>query len=389
VRVLCFVEYYLPGYKSGGPVRSVSNMVEALGDEIEFRIVARDRDEGDTSPYAGVPVDVWHTMGKAAVLHLSPQRVSLGSLRAIIASRDFDVLYLNSLFSPGFTLRTLLLRRLGAVRHFPVVLAPRGQLLPNALRLKAAKKRAFLAATKLVGLYRDIVWQATTAAEVGDIARTFPNARVEVAPNLPMDLAGLGMLPQRPPKQSGKLRCVFLSRISPKKNLEGALRMLRGVRGEVTFDVCGPLQDTRYWQRCREMAAELPEDIAFRYLGERDHLQVLETLSAYDLFLLPTLSENFGHVILEALVAGCPVLISDQTPWRDLEAQGVGWDLSLDEPGAFTRALQSCVDMDEQAHRRLADRVAQYGRQFARHQHQEAAALTRELFRSAAADPHR
>ena len=46
--------------------------------------------------------------------------------------------------------------------------------------------------------------------------------------------------------------------------------------------------------------------------------------------ILPTLGENFGHVIVEAWTAGCPVLVSDRTPWRQLASHGVGWDVALD-----------------------------------------------------------
>ncbi len=53
-------------------------------------------------------------------------------------------------------------------------------------------------------------------------------------------------------------------------------------------------------------------------------------LSGHDLFFLPTLGENFGHVIYEALSAGLPVLLSDQTPWGQVNAQGAGWCFPLD-----------------------------------------------------------
>ena len=54
---------------------------------------------------------------------------------------------------------------------------------------------------------------------------------------------------------------------------------------------------------------------------------------------LPTLGENFGHAIAEALAAGLPPVISDRTPWRDLDRHGAGTVLSLEEPGKFADEL--------------------------------------------------
>lgn len=67
--MLVFVAYYLPGYQSGGPVRSIANFVDHLGDEFHIRIITRDRDALGTEPYAGVVIDHWNTVGKAQVFY--------------------------------------------------------------------------------------------------------------------------------------------------------------------------------------------------------------------------------------------------------------------------------------------------------------------------------
>ncbi len=56
--------------------------------------------------------------------------------------------------------------------------------------------------------------------------------------------------------------------------------------------------------------------------------------------------ENFGHVIIEALAAGKPVLISDQTPWRGLENHKAGWDIPLNDKEKFISILEMLVDME-------------------------------------------
>jgi glycosyltransferase involved in cell wall biosynthesis len=83
-------------------------------------------------------------------------------------------------------------------------------------------------------------------------------------------------------------------------------------------------------------------------------------ISQFHLFSLPTLGENFGHVIAEAFAAGRPVLISDQTAWRGLEAAGAGWDLPLDQPGRFQETLQKCIDMNQEEFDGLCRTVQEY-----------------------------
>lgn len=383
MRVLVLTDYYLPGYLAGGPLRTLANMVAQLGDELSFSILTRDRDFGAAEPYPGVTPGVWHEVENAQVLYLSPGELTLRRLSEVIRATVHDVLYLNSFFSRPFTIKPLLLRRLGWIPELPLVLAPRGEFSPGALRLKAARKRLFLAAAQAGGLYRGVLWQASSPFEQQDIRRWFgPDALVRVAPDLPAAADAAGGAP-RPEKQPDRLRLVFLSRISRKKNLDGALRMLSGLNGSVELNIYGPLEDPLYWAECQRLAERLPTSVQVEYRGVVEHERVGEVLRQHDLFFLPTLGENFGHVILEALRAGCPVLLSDQTPWRNLAAEGVGWDLPLVEPDAFRAVLQRCLDMSAEEHGGWCARAASFGRR--RSQDAEVLRQNRELFRYACA----
>jgi hypothetical protein len=52
-RLLIFSDYYLPGFKAGGPIRSISNLCDSLKDEYEVYVVTRDRDLGSNEVYKG------------------------------------------------------------------------------------------------------------------------------------------------------------------------------------------------------------------------------------------------------------------------------------------------------------------------------------------------
>jgi glycosyltransferase involved in cell wall biosynthesis len=352
-RVFVPIDHYLPGFRAGGPVQSVGNLVEALGNEIEFSVATKDRDLGGHEPYPDVDVHSWQRVGKARVRYFAPRHVLRGVYR-LTTNRDYDVLYLNSAFSPAFSLFPLLLRRLRLARPPSVIVASRGEFSPGALGLKRVKKHMFLWFARAIRLYHGVLWQASAAPEVGHIADAMG---WEVAGADPV-AAGLGIVaapdialpsnlePYPREKQSGSARILFLSRISKKKNLATALDLLARVEGDVSFDIFGPIEDPAYWRECQRRIASAPDNLHITYRGEIPHDQVGAVMRDYHLFLLPTLGENFGHVIHEALSSGCPVMVSDQTPWRGLTETGAGWDLPLGDRGPWLDGLASVVKAD-------------------------------------------
>lgn len=357
-------------------------MFDQLGNEFRFKIMTRDRDFGDAEPYLGIVVDSWQPVGKSDVFYLSPEILSLLSLRRLIRSTKHDVIYLNSFFSPHFTIKPLLLRRFGLIPVVPVIVAPRGEFSSGALGLKSLKKYIYIVAAKAFGLYRGVVWQASSEHEEADIRQWFGNDMpVVVAPNIPPMIHSADELQLKRKKSKGCLRILFLSRISRNKNLDGALKMLGGLKGGVEFNIYGPMEDKVYWAECQKIINSLSENIEVKYCGSIEHDQVGTVMREHNLFFLPTLGENFGHVILEAFCAGCPVLISDQTPWRDLEEKGVGWDMPLDQEERFQAVLQRCVGMDGEEYSKLSGQVMEYGIQVTKDD--KVVEQNRQLFRHA------
>jgi glycosyltransferase involved in cell wall biosynthesis len=105
---------------------------------------------------------------------------------------------------------------------------------------------------------------------------------------------------------------------------------------------------------------KLPASILVVHKGLVEPAQVIPTLAQHDLFLLPTRGENFGHVIHEALRAGLPVLISDQTPWRGLAPLRVGWDLSLGDESGFVKRIEEAAAWTESERQRCSARARAY-----------------------------
>ena len=354
MRILTFVDYYLPGYKGGGPIRTIANMISQFGGEFEFLIVTRDRDFLDVTLYDNVLIDQWNTVGQAKVFYASPATFSFLGVMRLLNETPHDVLYLNSFFSPVMSVLPLIIRRLGLYGNKPVILAPRGEFSVGALALKATKKKIHIEFAKMTGIYRHLIWQASSEFESEDIIRTLPN--ITVAPNI-MVAPDLLPLPENSEaaavkinaRSPGPLRIVFLSRISPKKNLDYLLRVLSKVNVGVVLTIYGPAEDAVYWLHCQSLIRTLPSHITVTYQGEVKHEQVSQTFAAHDVFIFPTRGENFGHVIYESLAAGTVVIVSDQTPWQT-DPHGAVEVLALEQPDVWTSVINQWAGFNDEAY---------------------------------------
>ena len=382
-KILTFVGFYLPGYKAGGPLRTIANMVDHLGDDFEFWIVTSDRDLGDTKAYPGLLLDQWLTHGNARVFYLSPKNKTVEGLANVIKNTPHDVLYLNSFFDPVFTLKPLLARFRSKFHRRPLVLAPRGEFSPEALKIRGAKKSVYMFIGKLLGLYKGVTWQASSEHEAEDIRNALgvADSEIFIASDLPSKTVNRASVVSNSNgcvASRGVVRIVFLSRISPMKNLDYALRILACVRARVIFDIYGPIEDFDYWQECQELVGKLSSHVEVHYRGAVAPSEVSATFAQYDLFLFPSRGENYGHVIAESLEVGTSVLISDRTPWRNLAADGLGWDLALTEMGKFVEVIEGLALKNSEERKKMRHLVK--SRACERLLDPAALASTRELF---------
>lgn len=361
-KVLIMAGYYVPSVKGGGPIQSIKNLVDSLSDIIDFYIIAADRDLGDDTTFANIKVDTWLQVGKAKVFYTNISKLTWKKTAEVINSIEYDVIYLNSFFSYKFSTVPILLSKMKRISRKPIVIAPRGQFSPGALGLKSGKKKLYIKITKALGLYKDIAWHATADTEKSYIDTLFGNEEtVTVASNLTANYRDLNY-DKHLEKKKGELKIVFISRIHPKKNLKGAIELLKDIEGKIEFNIYGPLEDKAYWLECEKLIIDLPKNIKATYHGVVEHKNIINAFKVNHVFLFPTLGENFGHVISEAFIGGCPVIISDQTPWRDLEKEKVGWDIDLKNEYKFKKVLQKCIDMNQEEYTIVSINSFNYGK---------------------------
>jgi len=338
--VLVFVPNYFPGYKSGGVARTVLNTTEWLSSDFRFFIVTRDRDLGSDVPYENIESGTWVPFGKARVRYLKPDELSLDSLAELVRSTAHDILHLNGFFDPVFTIKLLLLRRLKKISPRRVLLSPRGDFLNGSLRLKYPKKKLYIELSRIAGFYKKLCLHGSTRHEADSIAAALrvPVSSVRTAIDLPIKEASFAA---QADASSERLRVVYLSRMSREKNLDGALKVLQRVKTPIVFDMIGPQEDPVYWEECRALLSQLPGNVEANYLGPVAPEEVFDTLARYDVFLFPSHNENYGHVIAESVAVGTRVLIGQGTPWRNLDSDGLGWDIDLKDVQRFVDVIET------------------------------------------------
>lgn len=352
MKILTFIHHYLPGYKSGGPARTIANMANALG-ELQFLIVTSDRDFQDRKPYKNVSINEWNDFEKSKVFYARYRICNFFmffKFLRIIKSTQHDVIYLNSFFDPIFTLLPLLIQKFISPGSRRVIIAPRGEFSKGALSIKRWKKIPYLLITRSLRLYEDVLWQASSEDEardirntLGKVARRISNAQdIVIAQNLTVETPSINIA--RKDSNNGVFKVIFLSRIAKMKNLSFVLKTLARLTSPVECNIYGPIQDEPYWRKCKELINLLPKHVVVHYCGGIPPAQVSEVMSEHDLFFLPTLGENFGHVIMESLAVGTPVLISDQTPWRT-DDDGACYALPLSNEMEFVKTIEHNIKL--------------------------------------------
>lgn len=342
--ILILCDWFLPGYLAGGPIQSIATLTKQLGNDIDFKIITTDRDFKSNKPYDSIKINEWTSFEGRIVFYVSPENMNPDFILKLIQNTSHDSIYLNSLFSKLFTVYPLKWKQHRKIKS-NIVLAPRGMLRDGALAVKPFKKQLYLLYAKLTGLFNSVHWQSTSSEETIEVKKRIGNhVTIAEVSNFPTVSDGIESIE----KQVGILKLCFIARILDIKNLNFAIDVLKDIKDvDIVFDIYGPKEDKIYWKLCEQNSQMLPKNIQFNYLGVLKPSDISKTISHYHALFLPTQTENFGHVIVETLQNARPVIISDQTPWRDLQNKNVGFDISLNEKMQFVNAIKQMAQLNQ------------------------------------------
>jgi len=348
MRLLFVLGCFFPA-ELGGPCNSVHAMAQGLarqGAEVTVLSLADGLDEAKRQQY-GLRLDAPNSLGNITAWYFSHGRcryLSPGLYRRLWGLLPTcDMVLLTSYFFPI----TWAAAAMCAMRGVPFALAPRGELEPGAYRFSAARK-SLVRRLFLRRLYDKARFVYVTSGQEEAFSRPFFRARMPFVtlPNC-LECQPVGREDMRP---SGRRDIVYLGRLHPKKAVErlvSAFAMLPGkLRQAHGLSIVGS-GDADYVRSLEKLAAERGVAGRVSFMGHLDGEAKTRILDRGRVLVLPSHSENFGLVVLEALARGMPVIASTRTPWSELETFGCGLWIDND-PDSLAKGLRRILGLDDE-----------------------------------------
>ncbi|SUI48672.1 glycosyltransferase family 4 protein [Shewanella baltica] len=362
--VLVFAPHFSPAFKAGGVVKTLIRFIDMLKHDISFTIISSDRDIGDTSSFKEVKVNRLISKDAFSVAYSNGFFWYFYFICKIILFKrsKYDYIYLNGLFSLKYSIIPLVVFKF-LLPSTKIVCAIRGESSDSALAKSNFKKYIFLKFINAFGLYKNIIFQATSESErsdfISNISTVFKDIYLVQDP-VSMPLTTISKIHSSKNELNNVLTIALIGRISAVKNIDFALKILKLVKSEVALSIFGPIEDYEYWEVCLRIVKTLPKNVTVIYEGALSPDDLYTRLSSFDLLLHPSKGENFGHVIYEALSLGVPVLISDKTPWVNLEKLNIGWDVSLGQPDKFAYYIDAYSVLEHNIRNEMKNSALKY-----------------------------
>lgn len=346
LRVLQVVPTYLPATRYGGPIHSVHGLCKALAARgHRVRVLTTNVDgPGDSAVPLAQPVmldgvEVWYFPShRLRRLYYAPGMRP--AARRLLA--DTDVVHLHSVF----LWPTSMVARLAHERGVPYVLAPRGMLVPELVRRRSRLvKSAWLKLIEQRTLRDAARWHATSAAEVRDAERM--GLRLPPAVVIPngvdaVESVDAQLVPESVRTLTAQPFLLFLGRIHWKKGLDRLLDALAGTG--IPLIVAGG-DDEGLQAELQRRAGALGIADRVHFVGEVQGPTKAHLLGGARLLALTSYNENFGNSVVEAMAAGCPVLVSSEVGAAEVVREAAaGLVVAGDAPSVRRGLLQLWSD---------------------------------------------
>ena len=305
-----------PLYSYGGPTRSISNLFELFDSKRVSVIVISPKKNLD------------RTKNRKLLSHknIFYNDSFLSGFKKI---KSRDVIWLNSVFDYKTMFYLILLYK----QNNKLIISPRGELSTNAINTsKPFLKKIYLTIFKFFS--KKAIFHVTSIMEFDETSSFFPKNQTKLLPNLVQS--------SFIKNQNYSKSFVFFSRIHKKKGLYELLLLIKKSQISIKLDIYGFIEDTSYWKKCEDLIDTID---GIRYLGSINNGDFSILKDKYTFFLFPTLNENFGHVILEALSLGLiPLLTKNTTPFEELTSKYFNLNFDLNH-SSFLNVIEKALSM--------------------------------------------
>jgi len=219
-----------------------------------------------------------------------------------------------------------------------LIISPHGMLEPWSLNnSKWKKKIAWYLYQKKI-LENCAGFHVTADLEEQHVKELFPKGNFCIAPNGYDPSEFIQMKPS-----NKKNQFLFLSRIHPKKGLENLLKVWNALRLPGWTLLIAGNGKSDYVDQIKALASKID---SVEYIGPIHGAEKAKILAESKFFILPSYSENFGIVVLEALASGTPVITTNHTPWDQLNIKKAGWCVDSDSD-TLKATIQDAVSFSD------------------------------------------
>ena len=341
MRILHVVPTYIPAWRYGGPIHSVHGLCKALaarGHEVHVATTNVDgKDDSDVALDRAVNVDgvAVHYFPSARLRRLYYSPPMHEYLSGSIA--NCELVHTHSVFLWPTTAAARLARR----ARVPYVVSPRGMLVRDLIaRRQTVLKRLWISAFEKKNIAGAAAIHATSRSEADELLALGlePRRIFEIPNGTDVPAQDDAAMPASPDDEVGSDYVLFLGRISWKKGLD---RLLRAMALTSLPLVVAGNDDEDYWPGMARLAETLSITPRVRYVGRVDGARKQSLLRRAAMLVLPSYSENFGNVVLEAMAVGTPVIVTPEVGLAAaIQDRGSGIVASGDPP-ALSAAIAS------------------------------------------------
>lgn len=342
-KVIIFTRYFTPAIKAGGPIKSIENITKIYGKKYDLLIVAGDRDL-DNKIFKKIKFNRIYYKKNFKIIYNERRNQNFINYLKIIKNFNPDVIYLNSFFDYKFSILICILNKFFLNKK--IIISPRGELFSEAINNKFFKKNLYIFLSKILKMYSTTVFFVNSDKEKKNAIKKIGKDRKFML--VPVFYPNQKKIPLKLLNTNRKqFKILFVSRIIRNKNLDFCLNVLDKIEFNCELNIIGEIEDYSYWYDCKDLIKNLKRNVNVNYLGPKSRQKVFNLMRKSHCLFHPSKFESFGHVIFESFLNGLPVIISDNTPWKNLKINGLGREIPVNEVKKYVNEInymKSCTE---------------------------------------------